>query len=196
MRNFQMKFPNVVDAINFLHATFVARGETNHELSAQRVKFVSEQVSAFSVNQKFHTERIPERNADKGWNMSSLNRHAEHVYDAIIRLAARQMENNQRERPYITMDYISMDLRHGAGRARRRTFRESLLKRLSWFESSRLRFFALRSHLRHSRSREKEERTEQFRSIDIYEREKWSGKEEASRTSWTSKRKKHAGRFC
>lgn len=66
MRNFHMKLQNAADAINFLRATFIARRETNHELSAQRVKFASEQVSAFSVNQKFHTERIPERNADKG----------------------------------------------------------------------------------------------------------------------------------
>lgn len=110
-----------------------------------------------------------------------------------MNLASRQMESNRRERPYIT---ISTDLRHGAGRARRRTFRESLLKRLSWFESSRLCFFALRSHLRHSRSREKEERTEQFRNIDIYKKEKWSGREGASRTSRTSREKEHAGRVC
>lgn len=80
------------------------------------------------------------------------------------------MGGNRRERPCIT---ISTDLRHGAGRACRRTFRESLLKRLSWFvespaPSSRfVRIYVIRA-----------KKEEQFCNIDFHEREKWGAEKE------------------
>lgn len=175
-------------------------GKLITELSAFAARKVSgaSESRRLALSGSFPRSKSPSaRRAARGWNMSYLRtdtRKTRVRCDYPCSLAARQMESNRRERLYIT---ISADLRHGAGRAEHFAWIAAAAVKLIRVESPRC-FFALRSHLRHSRSREKEERTEQFRNIDIHEREKWSGREGERRVrhGCQGRGRKHAGRFC